>query len=504
MSAATESRPSTQRHLQVLIIGAGFGGIAAAIELRRHGFSDVRILEKGDGLGGTWLYNSYPGAACDVPSHLYSFSFEKRLNWSRLCSTQPEILSYLHEVSRAHGIDDLITAKTTVTSCAWDQESCRWTVTTDTGASYEADMLIVATGQLDQPARPAIEGADSFAGHSFHSAEWDHRYELSGRRVAVIGTGASAVQFVPEIAREVEHLTVFQRTGNWFMPRRNRPYPTAMKAAIARMPWLQEMRRRFVFQYTEGLTMTIRNPRTLGRIAALRSAAFMRSQLRDPDIRRRVWPDYQFGCKRVIFSSYFLPALQRPNVTLVTDPITRFSPRGPVTADGRVHEVDCVIWATGFRTNDFMFPMRITGEGGVSLRELWSGGAHAHLGMCVPGFPNMFVMYGPNTNTSGGSIIVYLEAQASYLRQAAQQLASRNAGAIDVRAEVEAESDRALQARFAGTAWTECDSWYRDQDGRIVANWPGYMREYLEQTAQIRPEDFRFAPLPDREPATSA
>jgi cation diffusion facilitator CzcD-associated flavoprotein CzcO len=190
-------------------------------------------------------------------------------------------------------------------------------------------------------------------------------------------------------------------------------------------------------------------------------------------------------------------------VALVTEPITEFSERGPITADGRVHEVDCVIWATGFRTNDFMFPMQITGVGGVSLRERWSGGAHAHLGMCVPGFPNMFVMYGPNTNTSGGSIIVYLEAQASYIRQAAQQLTRRGAGAIDVLPEVEAASDRALQARFAGTAWTECDSWYRDDSGRIVANWPGYMREYLEQTAQIAPEEFRFTPLPDREPATS-
>ncbi len=503
MSAALDPDPARNRHLQVLIIGAGFGGIAAAIELRGHGVRDVRILEKGEGLGGTWLYNSYPGAACDVPSHLYSYSFEKRLNWSRLCSTQPEILSYLQEVSRAHGIDDLITPNTTVTSCSWDPERCRWTVTADGGESHEADMLIVATGQLDQPARPSIPGADSFAGHSFHSAEWDHDYDLSGRRVAVIGTGASAVQFVPEIAREVSQLTVFQRTGNWFMPRRNRPYPTAMKAAVAHMPWLQELRRRFVFQYTEGLTMTIRHPRTLGRVAALRSAAFMRSQLRDPDIRRRVWPDYQFGCKRVIFSSYFLPALQRPNVTLETEAITEFSERGPVTADGREHEVDCVIWATGFRTNDFMFPMQITGEGGVSLRERWSGGAHAHLGMCVPGFPNMFVMYGPNTNTSGGSIIVYLEAQASYIRQAAQEIARRRAGAIDVLPEVEAASDRALQARFTGTAWTECDSWYRDEHGRIVANWPGYMREYLEQTAQIAPEEFRFAPLPDREPATS-
>jgi cation diffusion facilitator CzcD-associated flavoprotein CzcO len=503
-TTAAGMKPPPGRHLRALIVGAGFGGIAAAIELRRHGISDVRILEKGPGLGGTWLYNTYPGAACDVPSHLYSYSFEKRLNWSRLCSTQPEILAYLHEVAREHGIDALITTNTTVSSCAWDETSCSWSVHTDGGERHETDILIIATGQLDQPAVPSFEGAESFAGHSFHSAEWDHGYDLAGRRVAVVGTGASAVQFVPEVAREVSRLSVFQRTGNWFLPRKNRPYPVLLRSAIAQLPWLQEIRRRFVFQYTESLTLTIRNPRTLGRLMAARSAAFMRSQLKDPDIRRRVWPDYQFGCKRIIFSSSFLPALQRANVELVTEPIARIAPQGPVTADGRVHEVDCLIWATGFRTNDFMFPMEITGVGGVRLHDQWAAGAHAYLGMCAPGFPNMFVMYGPNTNTSGGSIIVYLEAQASYIRQAAEQLLRSDAGAIDIRPDVEAAEDRALQARFAGTAWTECDSWYRDDQGRIVANWPGYMREYLQRTAQLAPEDYRFTALADRETAASS
>ena len=291
MSTTTAGRnPSQGRRLRALIVGAGFGGIAAAIELRRHGITDVRILEKGPGLGGTWLYNTYPGAACDVPSHLYSYSFDKRLYWSRLCSTQPEILAYLQEVAREHAVDALITANTTVTSCAWDETSSSWSVHTDGGDSHEADILIIATGQLDQPAVPSLEGADSFAGHSFHSAEWDHDYDLAGRRVAVVGTGASAVQFIPEIARDVSRLTVFQRTGNWFLPRKNRPYPALLRSAIARLPWLQEMRRRFVFQYTESLTLTIRNPRTLGRVMAARSAAFMRSQLKDPTFEAACGP----------------------------------------------------------------------------------------------------------------------------------------------------------------------------------------------------------------------
>jgi cation diffusion facilitator CzcD-associated flavoprotein CzcO len=498
------------RKLEILIVGAGFGGIAAAIELRGHGIGDVTILEKAPDLGGTWFYNSYPGAACDVPSHLYSFSYAQRRDWSRLCSPQAEIHAYLHEVARDHGVDRLVHTSTTVTACMWDAARCRWSVETAEGPTYEADALILATGQLDQPARPAIDGAESFAGHSFHSAEWDHDYPLAGKRVAVIGTGASAVQFVPEIAPAVKHMSVFQRTGNWFLPRENRRYPAAVKAAIELIPGLQAFRRRFIFEYGESLTLAIRHPGTVGRLGAARSAAFMRSQLKDPAVRAKAWPDYTFGCKRVLFSSHFLPALQRPNVELVTDAIASIAPTGIRIAgssserDGQLREVDCIIWATGFKTNDFMFPMRIAGVDGLELREYWSGGAHAHLGMCVPGFPNMFVMYGPNTNTSGGSIIVYLEAQAGYIRQALQQLRDRAAGALEVRAEVEAASDHALQARFRGTAWTQCDSWYRDENGRIVANWPGYMREYLEQTTQLDAGDYRFAPLPKPAPVMSA
>jgi len=500
-AAAAHTETVRRRDLEVIIVGAGFGGVAAAIELRRSGITNVRILEQAPDLGGTWYFNSYPGAACDVPSHLYSFSYAQRRDWSRLCSPQAEIHAYLHEVARNHGVEELVQTNTTVSACDWDERSCRWSVSCVDGSVLEADAVILATGQLHQPARPALAGAEEFTGHSFHSAEWDHAYDLAGKRVAVIGSGASAVQFVPEIAREVAALTVFQRTGNWFLPRQNRRYNTLIRSAIEKLPGLQALRRKFVFEYTESLTFAIRHPRTAGRLGRLRSTAFMRSQLKDPVVRAKAWPDYTFGCKRILFSSHFLPALQRPNVELVTDAITALNATGLSTADGRQRDVDCIIWATGFKTNDFMFPMRIGGREGRSLADSWSQGAHAHLGMSVPGFPNMFLMYGPNTNTSGGSIIVYLEAQAAYARQALQQLQLRTAGAIEVLPEVEAASDRALQARFAGTAWTDCDSWYRTEDGRIVANWPGYMREYLEQTRNLDPAEFRFAPLPDRAPA---
>jgi cation diffusion facilitator CzcD-associated flavoprotein CzcO len=481
----------------VVIVGAGLGGIAAAIELRSHGFTDVAILEKASDFGGTWFQNSYPAAACDVPSHLYSYSFARRRDWSRLCSPQDEILSYLHRVAHDHGVDRLVVANTEITACNWDEGSCRWTVESADGRSWDADAVVLATGQLHRPAFPRISGREAFAGHSFHSSEWDHGYDVGGKRVAVIGTGASAVQFVPEIAKKAGRLVVFQRTGNWFLPRKNRPYPALVKAIIRSVPGVQAFRRRFVYQYGESLTFMIRHPRTAGRIGQARSAVFMRWQLKDPEVRRKVWPDYTFGCKRVLFSSQFLPALQRPNVELVTDVITGMTPRGVLTADGTEHPVDCVIYGTGFRTNDFMFPMEIRGVGGRTLREAWAAGAHAHLGISVPGFPSLFMMYGPNTNTSGGSIIVYEEAQAAYLRQALQHIRDRGAGAIDVRPDIEAATDREVQARFAGTAWTRCDSWYRNASGRNVANWPGYMREYEQRVKLLDPSDFTFVARAD-------
>jgi cation diffusion facilitator CzcD-associated flavoprotein CzcO len=488
------------RSLKVVIVGAGFGGVAAAIELRRHGFTDVTLLERAPELGGTWFANTYPGVACDVPSHLYSFSFATRRDWSRLCSPQDEILTYLRGVARDHGIDRLIVPDTDVEACEWDSSECRWAVRSGDGRSWNADAVVIATGQLHQPAFPTIDGRELFAGHSFHSAHWDHDYDLRGKRVAVIGTGASAVQFVPEIAPQVDRLLVFQRTGNWFLPRKNRPYPRLMKAAIEHIPGLQEYRRRFVYNYGEFLTLMIRHPKTLGQIGRARSAAFMRSQLKDPEVRREAWPDYTFGCKRILFSSHFLPALQRPNVELITDPIASISEDGVVTANGEHRAVDCVIYGTGFRTNDFMFPMEITGAAGVSLRDEWAEGPHAHLGICVPGFPSLFLMYGPNTNTSGGSIITYEEAQAGYIRQALEQVRSRHAAAIDVRREVEAATDRETQAAFDGTAWTQCNSWYRDKSGRIVANWPRYMRQYEQRVRTLDPSEFTLLPLPDREP----
>src|SRR5213080_3588759 len=257
-------RNASLRSLEVAIVGAGFGGIAAAIELKRHGIGDITILDRAPDLGGTWFYNSYPGCACDVPSHLYSFSYHQRRDWSRLCSPQQKIHDYLREVARANDIEPLIHLRQTVVSCAWDEQRCRWGLMSAEGTRYDADAIVLATGQLHQPALPQIEGIDTFAGHSFHSSRWDHDYPLPGKRVVVVGTGASAVQFIPEVAEQAAHVTVFQRTGNWFLPRRNRRYPPLAKAAIRWLPGLQAYRRRFMFEYCEALTAAIRHPRTLG------------------------------------------------------------------------------------------------------------------------------------------------------------------------------------------------------------------------------------------------
>ncbi len=477
----------------MLIVGAGFGGIAVAIELSRHGFNDLRILDGAPGVGGTWLYNSYPGAACDVPSHLYSYSFQQRRDWTRLCSPQAEILSYLSEVAREHGVDRLVQSSRRVVQCTFDKSRATWLAETETGEHYESDVLVLATGQLSRPAIPPLPGRDRFRGHSFHSARWDHDYELAGKRVAVIGTGASAVQLVPQIAERVASMAVFQRTANWLLPRQNRVYSPLLRTAIERVPALQWLRRRWMFHYCEALTLAIRHPRTVGRLLSLRSSTFMRRQLPDPELRAQVWPDYTFGCKRVLFSSHYLPTLARRNVELVTDAIAEVTEIGLVTADGAERKFDCIIWSTGFRASEFMAPMRVLGAEGRELGQVWAGGAHAHLGMTVPSFPSMFLMYGPNTNTSGGSIIVYLEAQAAYIRQALEHLRGGGFASLGVRSEVEAASDRQTQARFTGTAWTDCDSWYRDEHGRIVANWPGYMREYLERTRNFDPSEYVFS-----------
>lgn len=487
-------------HTGVLIVGAGPGAIACAVELLGHGFDDIVILEAGDGIGGSWMWNTYPGLACDVPSHLYSFSFARERDWSRLCAPQSEILDYLRDVADSHGVTPLVRTGQTVTSAHFDDERCRWTISTASGESYDAGALVLATGQLHRPVTPAIGGAARFSGETFHSARWNHEVDLRGKRIAVIGSGASAVQFVPEIVGDAGHTTIFQRTPNWLMPRRNRPYPKWWRQLIRRVPGLQRLRRRAVYMYTENLTQSTRRPRTLGRFSSLAPILFMRFQLRGrPELRERVWPQYPLGAKRLLFSSRWIPTLTRDDVELVTEPIAAITEHGVLDAAGTEHRTDVIIYATGYASTEFVSAIEITGAGGRYLADAWSDGPRAHLGMSVPGFPSMFLVYGPNSGTSGGSILVFEEAQARYIRQALEYVRDSGAAAIDLRADVAEAAYTALQARFTGTAWLQADSWFRDVHGRVVTNWPDSMRRFEAQTRQLDTSEYRL--VGEREPA---
>ncbi len=494
---------AAKTHPSVLIIGAGFGGIAQAIELRRHGITDVTILEAADGVGGTWRFNTYPGAACDIPSQMYSFSFAQRRDWSRPCSPQPEILSYLEGVAADHGITPLVVTKAPVDRCDWDAGSATWTATLADGRTYTADLLISATGQLNHPVNARVRGLDDFAGIQFHSARWRHDVDLTGKRVAVIGTGASAVQLVPEVAKVARHLDVYQRTGNWFMPRWNNPYPERYIWAIKHVPGLQRLRRWWIFEVTESITRAIRNPNTLGPIARGMSTAFMRWQLRgDAELRRKVWPNYTWGCKRVLFTSRFIPALRRPNVDLVTDAIDEVVPTGIRTADGTVRPVDVIIHGTGFASTNFMLPTQIAGEGGRTLEETWAQtGPHAHYGMTVPGSRTSSCSTArTRTPRAARSSCTSRRRPPTCGRRSSCSLA-RGRRRSRCAARWPMPADRALQPRFDGTAWLDCDSWYRDQTGRIVTNWPGYVSEYLAAVKTLDAADFALTPAAAPQPA---
>lgn len=488
--------------MKVAIVGAGFSGIESAHRLRAEGH-EVVIFERADDLGGVWHHNTYPGAACDVPSYLYSFSWAQRRDWSRPCSPQAEIQRYLREVAAADGILPLIRFDSEIAEARWDESALTWTLTLAGGATHTADALVLACGQLTRPAFPQIDGMEQFAGPAFHSAEWDHDVDLAGKRVAVIGTGASAIQFVPEIAKTAARIDVYQRSAPYMLPRRNPTYPRAVRAAIRRVPGLQKLRRYGMWGVMETFIFGYTKAPPLKAAFRLWSTGFMRLQLRDREVRRKVWPRHEFGCKRILFSSAYLPALQRPNVEVVTDRVQRIDAGGVVAADGVRREVDAIVWGTGFHADEPVVPMQVHGADGQELQEAWSDGARAHLGITVAGFPNLFLMYGPNTNLGVGSIVAMIEAQAGYVVSALGLLRGAGRRALTVRPEVEAASTAGVQERLDGSVWTQCQSWYRkDGDGRIVGNWPGFMLEYVRLVEQADVRDFDLLADPEGRLAT--
>lgn len=472
---------------RVLIVGAGFGGIAAAIALVKAGFDDVVLLEKGDRVGGVWRDNAYPGCACDVPAPLYSYSFALNPRWSQRFPPHLEILDYLTGVAGRHGITGRVRFGTEVTAARW--ESGCWRVRTAAGEEFEADVLVPAVGQLGRPTVPALPGAELFTGPALHTAHWNPGIEVDGKRVAVIGTGASAIQLVPAIAGRAAHVTVFQRTAPWTLPRPNRRYGRVRRFAYARMPPLLRLPRAGVWAMTLVTGRALGGQRVAGALLRGISTAQRRRQVPDRRLRAQVTPVEPMGCKRVLFTSAWLPALARPDVDLVTEKIVEITAEGVRSADGSLHGCDLIVYATGFAATEFLAPMRITGRDGTALSDVWGGGAYAYLGMTVPRFPNLFLIYGPNTNTGNTSVIYFHEAQADYLVQAVRRIAETGRP-LEVRADTSTAYDAEIQGRLAHSVWTACQSWYRTATGRIVTNWPGMAAEYRRRVAHLHPGDF--------------
>jgi cation diffusion facilitator CzcD-associated flavoprotein CzcO len=473
----------------VVIIGSGFGGIGMAIRLREAGVHDVVILERADGLGGTWRDNTYPGAACDVPSHLYSFSFERKTDWTRRFPPQPEILDYLWHCARKYGLVGRIRFGTEVTEARFDEDAALWRVSTTTG-ELDARVLVSACGQLNRPALPPIEGRESFAGASFHSSRWDHGTDLRGKRVAVVGTGASAIQIVPEIATEAAELRLFQRSAPYVIEKPDRPYRAWEKAVLRTVPGAYALSRARIYAMFESRALGfVKYPKLMG----LMEKGFrkhLEEQVADPALRDRLVPGYRMGCKRILLSDTYYPALNRPNVRLVTDPIERVTPSGVATA-GEHHDVDVIVYATGFRSTDFLSPMKIVGRDGRELNEAWRDGAQAHLGITVSGFPNLFLLYGPYTNLGHNSIIYMLESQFRYVLGCVEALRRHGLDWIDVKPDVQDAFTREMRERMRATVWEAgCQSWYMTEDGKVVNNWPGFTFAYRNATRRPDPRHF--------------
>ncbi len=476
---------------EVAILGAGLGGLGLAARLKAAGRDAFVVFEQADRIGGTWRDNTYPGCACDIPSHLYWFSFDLQPDWSRLFPSQPEILREIERFVERHALADRIRLGTQVTRAVWDEDRARWRVATAAGEVAEARVLVAACGQLNRPRLPEIAGRDRFAGVAFHTARWRGDVELTGKRVACIGNGASAVQIIPEIAPRVAHLTVFQRSASYVVPRGDRAYAAAERALFATDPVARRASRETMYRYYEDRHAAMR----LGSAKAAEVTAIARghleAQVADPVLRARLWPDYPIGCKRILISDDFYPALQRPNVELVTERIARIEPAGIRTADGRLHELDVIIYATGFETTAFLGPLEVVGRGGLRLAEAWRDGPRAYLGLTVTGFPNFLMLYGPNTNLGHNSIIAMLECQYDYILQALELLEARGANALEVRAEALERFNRELQAELRGSAWAAgCGSWYKTADGRITNNWPGSVEDYRARTARLALADY--------------
>lgn len=509
--------PSTLSHLRgkrenkrtsVVIVGSGFGGLAAAIELKRSGFNNITIFERGPSVGGVWRDNIYPGAACDVPSPIYSFSYALKPDWSALFGAQPEIHHYLTKVSQEFGIEPLIRFNTAVTSADFDDEAGTWTVATDTGDSVEADVLILATGQLSRPKMPTVAGLDSFGGEHFHSAQWNHDVDLTNKKVVVVGSGASAVQVVPAIADRVKDLTVVQRSPNWVMWKSRRVPGRLQTALMRRFGWLRKLHHIALFlAYEVRYPLVTRSAEPVRRLSQWYLIWRLKRHVKDPDEVAAAIPDYRLLCNRLLLSNDWYPTIGRDHVHLVGAAVDSVDETGVYTVDGRHIDADVIVWCTGFKASEFLAPITIHGRGGVDLHEQWSQGPAAYLGMTVPNFPNMFMLFGPNTNSITNTIVFLLEHQASYIRQALDYKERNRLAWLQVSDATYEEFQRWLEHKLDRTVFTDnCPGWYTNDQGKVTAMWPASHLTYARATRRFEPDEFVgwAAPQPISKPSLPA
>src|SRR4051812_3315599 len=475
---------------RIVIIGAGFGGIGLGIKLKKSGLNDFVILEKLDSVGGTWRDNRYPGAACDVPSHLYSFSFELNPWWSRTYSTQPEILAYIERCTDQYGVRPHVRTNTAIVEARWDEGHQQWELTSDAGETFTADVLVSSLGMLNVPHVPDIPGRDRFRGRMFHSSRWDHSKSVAGERVASIGTGASAIQYVPAIAPDVEHLTVFQRTPIWITPRMDRPYTPEEQRRFARNR-LAALRHRWEIWWTyERSRFETDAEMTVQQTELARS--YLARKIEDPELRAKLTPDYPVGCKRPLISREWFPALTRPNVRLVTEPIQELTESGVLTADGEEHVVDTIVFGTGFRANEYLTAIDIYGRGGRRLHDDWKDGAEAYLGLTVSGYPNLFLLYGPNTN-GVNSVVFMHEAQVHYVMRAMRLLKRPGIAAVEVRRRALRRYNDWLQKSMQDKVWLAgCNNYFRVPSGKVVTQLPYRGGQYWLRTRMLPIWNYRL------------
>jgi len=484
------------QHYAVVVIGAGFAGIGTAIQLKKHGIHDFRVFERAGEVGGTWRDNTYPGAACDVPSHAYSFSFELNPNWSHHFSSSAEIQAYLLHCVEKHGLRSQMELGVGIAEARFDEEAGRWTLTTDAGQTVTARVVVSGVGGLVDPAYPDLEGLEEFGGEVFHTARWNHEYDLAGRDVALIGTGASAVQVVPSIAPEVAKLAVFQRTPAWVVPKRDVRYSEAFKQRFRRHPALMRAFRWFIYTMSElfGGPAIILNAPRFKRIFERQSLKHLAKSVPDPAVREKLTPHFQFGCKRILISDDYWASFARENVELVTAPIEAVHASGIRTKDGRDHPVDAIVLATGFSLGLATAPFPIFGRGGRSLDDAWAGGAEAYKGMTVSGFPNWFILMGPNTGPGHTSVLVYTEVQIGYALQAIRKLLHEGVQWYDVKRSVQDAYNAGLQRRMPYTSWSSgCNSWYLSEGGKNRSLFPGLASEYVLRARRFDPSEYERA-----------